>query len=153
VLRVLKTLQLEHVATIEKDIPRIHAAQPLFQSLIEQDLRLSINDGLDEVVRRGVFQAGTIVKGSEDILEVTRNPRYRPCRRLGAGSAQDPGHREDVHPHAGQLRAGPVGVDGQGVENSGTAVLDGDACGRLYVAPVELRAFRQDAIPAARRIT
>jgi hypothetical protein len=67
-----KSQQLEQVATISKDIPRIHAMQPMFQSVIEQDLRLSIGDGLDEVVRRGVALAGTIVKGTDDILEVTR---------------------------------------------------------------------------------
>jgi hypothetical protein len=32
-------------------------------------------------------------------------------------------------------------------KNAGTAFLDADAYGRLYVAPVELRAFEQDAGP------
>jgi hypothetical protein len=67
-----QTLQLNQVASIQSNIPRIHSAQPMFQSLVEQDLRYSINDGLDEVARRGIVQAGTIVKGSDDILEVTR---------------------------------------------------------------------------------
>ena len=57
-------------------IPRIHAAQPMFQSLVEQDLRLSINDGLDELVRRGVVHsAGTIVAGAG------RHPRRSLARR------------------------------------------------------------------------
>jgi HK97 family phage prohead protease len=45
--------QLSQVATVSSGIPRIHAAQPMFQSVVEQDLRLAINDGLDEIVRRG----------------------------------------------------------------------------------------------------
>jgi hypothetical protein len=65
-------LQLNQVASIQSNIPRIHTAQPMFQSLVEQDLRYSINDGLDEVARRGIALAGTIVKGIDDILEVTR---------------------------------------------------------------------------------
>jgi len=65
--------QLNQVATVSSGIPRIHAAQPMFQSLVEQDLRLAVNDGLDELVRRGIVNnAGTIVKGTDDILEVTR---------------------------------------------------------------------------------
>lgn len=63
--------QLQQVATVNTGIPRIHAAQPMFQSIVEQDLRLSVSDGLDEIVRRGVALAGTIVKGTDDILEVT----------------------------------------------------------------------------------
>ena len=40
-----QTLQLNQVATVNSGIPRIHAAQPMFQSLVEQDLRLALNDG------------------------------------------------------------------------------------------------------------
>ena len=67
-----ETLQLSQVATVSSGIPRIHAAQPMFQSVVEQDLRLASNDGLDEVVRRGVALAGTITKGSDDVLTVVR---------------------------------------------------------------------------------
>jgi hypothetical protein len=71
----------------------------MFESVVEQDLRLAVNDGLDELVRRGVNTAGT---------------------------------------------AGPFGLQLRIWKNAGTAVLDGTAFGRLYVAPVELRAFEAD---------
>jgi hypothetical protein len=69
----LVSAQLEQVAAIHPDVPRIHAAQPIFQSIIEQDLRLSVNDGLDELVRRGVSTAGTAaaVTGT-DVLQKVR---------------------------------------------------------------------------------
>jgi hypothetical protein len=67
-----QTLQLNQVATVSSNIPRILAAQPMFQSLVESDLRLSISDGLDEVVRRGVATAGTAAAVTGDILEKTR---------------------------------------------------------------------------------
>jgi uncharacterized protein len=67
-----QTLQLNQVATVQTGIPRIHAQQPMFQRLVEQDLRYAVNDGLDEIARRGLVLAGTIVKGTDDILEVTR---------------------------------------------------------------------------------
>jgi hypothetical protein len=184
-----KTLQLEQIATISKDIPRIHAAQPMFQSLIEQDLRLSINDGLDEIVRRGlVSNAGTIVKGTDDILEVTRKamtlveadgyaPNILAIDPAGAQAIdllRTPGTEKFYIWGPGRATpTGPFGLQIRVWKQAGTAVLDGDAYGRLYVAPVELRAFEQDAgqtnrqtvrmetnagytverIPAARRIT
>jgi HK97 family phage prohead protease len=183
-----KTLQLEQVATVSSGIPRIHAAQPLFQSLVEQDLRLAINDGLDEVVRRGVVQAGTIVKGTDDILEVTRkamtlvqadgyNPNVLAIDPAGAQALdllRTPGTEKFYL--WGPGRATPIGPFGLQIrvwKQAGTAVLDANAYGRLYVAPVELASFEADGgltnkqnvrmetnagytverIPAARRIT
>ncbi len=67
-----QTLQLSQVATVSSNIPRILANQPMFQSLVESDLRLSISDGLDEVVRRGVVTAGRAAAVTGDILEKTR---------------------------------------------------------------------------------
>jgi hypothetical protein len=125
-----KVQQLEQVATISRDIPRIHAAQPMFQRVIEQDLRLSIGDGLDEVVRRGIAQAGTIVKGTDDILEVTRKAMtlieaegYSPDTLAidpgwssGARPAPHPWHREVLHLGTGPARGRPVESDPSRVE-------------------------------------
>jgi hypothetical protein len=60
------------VASVQSGIPRIHAAQPMFQSIVEADLRLSINDGLDELVRRGLVTAGTAAAVTGDILQKVR---------------------------------------------------------------------------------
>jgi HK97 family phage prohead protease len=182
-----KTQQLEQVATISKDVPRIMSNQPMFQSVIEQDLRLSINDGLDEAVRRGLVLAGTIVKGTDDILEVTRkamtlvqaegyNPNTLAIDPAGAQALdllRTPGTEKFYIWPPGTTAPGPFGLSIRVWKAAGTAVLDSDAYGRLYVAPVELRAFEQDAgqtnrqtvrmetaaaytaerLPAARRIT
>jgi HK97 family phage prohead protease len=182
-----KTLQLEQVASIQSNIPRIHAAQPMFQSLVEQDLRLAIGDGLDEVARRGIAQAGTIVKGSDDILEVTRkamtlvqadgySPNVLAIDPAGAQSLEllrTPGTEKFYIWPPGSTAPGPFGLTLRVWKTAGTAVLDADAYGRMYISPVELRAFEQDAgatnrqtvrmetnagyaverIPAARRIT
>ena len=183
-----QSLQLSQVATIQKDIPRIHAAQPMFQSLVEQDLRFSVNDGLDEVARRGIALAGTIVKGSDDVLEVTRramtliqqdgyNPSVLAIDPAGAEALdllRTPGTEKFYVWGPGRSTpTGPFGLSIRVWKTAGTAVLDADSYGRMYVAPVELRAFEQDAgasnrttlrmetnagytverIPAARRIT
>jgi phage head maturation protease len=182
-----QTLQLQQVATICKDIPRIHTMQPMFQSLVEQDLRLAIGDGLDEVARRGIAQAGTIVKGSDDILEVTRkamtlveadgySPNVLAIDPAGAQALdllRTPGTEKFYIWSPGSTAPGPFGLSIRVWKTAGTAVLDTNAYGRMYISPVELRAFEQDAgstnrqtvrmetnagytverIPAARRIT
>jgi hypothetical protein len=155
-----KTQQLEQVATVCTGVPRIHAAQPLFQSIVEQDLRLAVNDGLDEIVRRGVSLAGTISKGADDILEVTRkamtsvqsngyNPNVLAIDPAGAQSLdllRTPGTEKFYLWGPGRATpTGPFGLTLRVWKQAGTAVLDSDAYGRLYVAPVELRSFEADA--------
>jgi uncharacterized protein len=155
-----KTQQLEQVATVCTGVPRIHAAQPLFQSIVEQDLRLAVNDGLDEIVRRGVSLAGTISKGTDDILEVTRkamtsvqsngyNPNVLAIDPAGAQALdllRTPGSEKFYLWGPGRATpTGPFGLTLRVWKQAGTAVLDSDAYGRLYVAPVELRSFEADA--------
>jgi len=65
-------MQLQQVASICSDVPRILSNQPLFQSIVEADLRLSINDGLDEIVRRGVVTAGTAAAVTGDLITKVR---------------------------------------------------------------------------------
>jgi hypothetical protein len=116
--------QLQQVATVNTGIPRIHAAQPMFQSIVAQDLRLSVNDGLDEIVRRGVALAGTIVKGADDILEVPRkamtlvqaegyNPDTLAIDAAGAQSLdllRTPGTEKFYIWGPGQTAGGPFGA-------------------------------------------
>ena len=155
----LQTLQLQQVATIQSNIPRIHGAQPLFQSLVENDLRYSISDGLDEVVRRGVNTAGTAAAVTGNIVDKVRKARtvvesngYRP-----SVLAIDPAGAESLDLlktsgseafyvfSPGQSAPGPWGLEMRIWKNTGTAILDADSFGRLFVSPTELRAFEQDA--------
>jgi HK97 family phage prohead protease len=154
-----QTLQLSQVATVSSGIPRIHAAQPMFQSLVEQDLRLAINDGLDEVVRRGVSTAGTAAAVTGDILEKTRramtvvqsngyNPNVLAIDPAGAESLdllRSAGSEKFYLYGTGQgAPGGPFGLQLRVWKTAGTALLDADAFGRLYVAPMELRSFEAD---------
>jgi HK97 family phage prohead protease len=155
-----QTLQLSQIATVCTGVPRIHAAQPMFQSIVEQDLRLSINDGLDEVVRRGVALAGTIAKGSDDVLTVVR----KAMTNVGTAGynadvlAIDPAGAQalDLLQSSGSEKfylwgpgraapTGPFGLTLRVSKAAGTAVLDSSSFGRLYASPVELRSFEADA--------
>jgi hypothetical protein len=160
----LATLQFEQVATVNPGIPRIHAAQPAFQSYVESDLRLSVSDGLDEVVRRGVVTAGTASTVTGDILQKVRramtvvqgngySPNVLAIDPAGAesldllrssGSEQfylwGPGQGAPGGPFGLELRVWKGGTGGPG-----TAILDSNAFGRFYVAPIELRSFEENA--------
>jgi HK97 family phage prohead protease len=154
------TLQLSQVATVQTGIPRIHSAQPLFQSLVEQDLRLSINDGLDTLAIRGIQLAGTLTGKSGTLLIDVRKcitgletAGYAPDTLL----IDPPGAEAlDLLQSYGSEKfwtfaAGGVAPDGlfgrlrvRVGKNAGTAVVDSQAFGRMYMSPVELRAFESD---------
>jgi hypothetical protein len=130
-----QTLQLQQVASIQSNIPRIHTMQPMFETLVEQDLRYAINDGLDEIARRGLALAGTIVKGSDDILEVTRKAMTL---------VQADGYSPNV------LAIDPAGAQALDLlRTPGTEKMYIFAPGQFAGAPwglqVQLRSFEQDA--------
>jgi hypothetical protein len=155
----LVSAQLQQVAAIHPDVPRIHAAQPIFQTIIEQDLRLSINDGLDEVVRRGVSTAGTAAAVTGNIVDKIRkaktvvqaqgyNPTVLAIDPPGAEALDllKTSGSEAMYVFApGQAAPAPWGLQMRVWKQDGTAILDADSFGRLYAAGVELRAFEQDA--------
>jgi hypothetical protein len=153
------TLQLSQVASVQTGIPRIHTAQPLFQSLVEQDLRLSINDGLDTLAIRGIQLAGTLAGKSGTLLVDVRKcmtglqtAGYAPDTLLidppGAEALdllQSYGTEKFWRFGAGRFAPGDVfGLNIRVGKNAGTAVLDANAYGRMYMSPVELRAFEAD---------
>jgi HK97 family phage prohead protease len=155
-----QTLQLSQVATVSSGIPRIMSAQPMFQSLVEQDLRLSIGDGLDEVVRRGISTAGTsaAVTGTDVLQKVRKGVTVIQSNGYSPNVlAIDPAGAEalDLLQTAGSEKfyvwgpgraapTGPFGLTMRVWKNAGTALLDADAFGRLYVSPMELRSFEAD---------
>ena len=155
----LRTLQLNQVATVSTGIPRIHAAQPLFQSVVEQDLRLAINDGLDELVRRGVSTAGTAAAVTGNVLDKIRKAKTvidgqgysANTLAIDASGAESldllktSGDEEMYVFTAGAAAPAPYGLQVRVWKSAGTALLDSRAFGRLYVAPFELRSFEADA--------
>jgi hypothetical protein len=154
-----QTLQLNQVATIQTGIPRIHSAQPLFQSLVEADLRLSINDGLDELVRRGVTLAGTAASVTGDILQKVRRAMtvvgtagynadvlaIDPAGAEALDLLQTSGTEKFYVFNAGAAAPSPYGLQVRVWKQAGTAISDSQAFGRLYVSPMELRSFEADA--------
>jgi hypothetical protein len=114
---------------------------------------------VDEIARRGLVLAGTIVKGSDDILEVTRkamtliqadgySPNTLAIDPAGAQALdllRTPGTEKMYIFAPGQFAGAPWGLQVRVWKTAGTAVLDANAYGRMYISPVELRSFEQDA--------
>jgi hypothetical protein len=158
----LATLSLSQVASVQSNVPRIHAAQPSFQSMLEQDLRLSVNDGLDELCRRGLVTAGTAAAVTGNVLDKVRkaitvvqgngySPDTLAIDPAGAEALdllKTSGSEAMYVFNAGAAAPAPYGlrvrVWKSGTGGPGTALLDSSAFGRLYTSPVELRSFEAD---------
>jgi HK97 family phage prohead protease len=155
----LKTLQLNQVATVQTNIPRIHAAQPLFQNIVEADLRYAVNDGLDKLVVDGLATAGTAAAVTGDVLQKIRravtvvqasgySPNTLAIDPAGAEALdllQTSGTEKYYVFNAGAAAPAPYGLSIRVRKSAGTALFDSRAFGELYVAPLELRSFEADA--------
>jgi hypothetical protein len=66
----LLTVPLKQVATIQSAIPNVVLAQPAINSVIENDLLLAINEGLDKVMLDTVVASGFQTPGANLVLSV-----------------------------------------------------------------------------------
>jgi hypothetical protein len=66
----LVTVPLKQVATIQSAIPNIVLEQPAINTVIENDLRLAINEGLDKLLLDTVTASGFQTPGANLILSV-----------------------------------------------------------------------------------
>ena len=54
----LVTLAMKQVAGVQTGVPNVYLEQPQIETVIENDLRLSVYDGLDELVRAAIASSG-----------------------------------------------------------------------------------------------
>lgn len=54
----LVTVAMKQVAGVQTGIPNVYLEQPQIETVIENDLRLSVYDGLDELVRAAIASSG-----------------------------------------------------------------------------------------------
>lgn len=156
----LQTVELSQVAAVETDIPNVIIAQDSIGSLIETDLMLSINDGLDHLVATGLATSGTITAGTLDVLTNTRKAitaaqtaGYAPDTLIidAAGAEaidlfQSSGPEEFYAFGPGRFAPGQLfGLNVRVTKAAGTAVVDSVAFGKLYASPLTLARFEQDA--------
>jgi hypothetical protein len=84
------TVPLRQVAAVESSIPNVYLENQGMSSIVETDLRLTINGGLDSLVQTGLNTSGTVTKGTFDVLNAVLPRGHRgDGRRLHAEHAVD----------------------------------------------------------------
>src|SRR5215208_6569962 len=64
----ITNVPLKQVAAIQSGIPNVHLEQPAIETVVEQDLRFSVYQGLDELVRAGLATSANQAPGTDNIL-------------------------------------------------------------------------------------
>lgn len=155
------TIPLQQVAAIESGVPNVYLQQSQIESIIGQDLRLAVNEGLDSLVLAALAASGVQAPGTDDLLVSIRKAvtliqadGYSPDTLI-----LDPASSEalDIHTSAGPEsvftfgagRFAPGELFGMTVRVSKTApapvVVDAAAFGKLYASPVSLATFEENA--------
>jgi HK97 family phage prohead protease len=157
------TTALKQVATIQTNVPNVYLEQAAFNTVIENDLRLAINDGLDKLVLDFIATAGFQAPSTDPLLVSIRkamttimNSGYNPDTLL-----LTPANAEALDILVSGISGGtndyvfapanfaPNQIFGLNKRISKTipaaAVVDSQALGKLYTSPVTLARFEADA--------
>jgi phage head maturation protease len=156
------TTPLKQVATIQTNVPNVYLAQPTFNTVIENDLRLAINDGLDKLVLDYIAASGFQAPGTDPLVVSIRkaittlwNAGYAPdtlaltpaaAEQLDLAVSGITGGTQDFVFSPGQFAPNIWNLNRR-ISKSlpATAVLDSSALGKLYASPVTLARFEADA--------
>ena len=157
------TVSLKQVAAIQSNIPNVYLEQVAFNSTIEGDLRLTLNEGLGKLVLDAVAASGFQAPGTDPLLISIRKAM---TTIQASGYSPDtlvltPANAEALDTLRATATAGeqyyvfapaqlaPRAIFGLNVRISKTAaapfVADSSALGKLYVSPISLAKFEVDA--------
>ena len=157
------TTALKQVAAIYTNVPNIQLEQPAFNTVIEQDLRLSINEGLDKLILDYIATAGFQAPSTDPLLVSIRKAM---TTIMANGYSPDtllltPANAEALDTLVSGISGGtndyvfapanfaPNQIFGLNKRISKTvpaaAVVDSTALGKLYTSPVTLARFEADA--------
>jgi phage head maturation protease len=150
------TVSLHQVANIQSNVPNIYLLQDVVNSIIEQDLRLAINEGLDKLVLDGIATAGFHAPGTEDLFTSVRKsittlqglgfnpdtllltPAAAESLDLSKATAAD-----SFYQFAPDFAPGSIFGLSRRISKTipAPAVVDSSAFGKLYASPVSLQRF------------
>jgi len=157
------TLSLKQVAAIQSNVPNVFLEQPAFNSTIEGDLRLTLNEALDKLVLDAIAASGFQAPATDPLLVSIRKAI---TTIQAAGYSPDtlvlrPQDAEALDTLRATATAGeqyyvfapaqlaPRSIFGLSVRISKTAgapvIVDSSALGKLYVSPISLARFEVDA--------
>lgn len=157
------TTALKQVAAIVTNVPNIMLEQPAFNTTIETDLRLAINEGLDKLILDYIATAGFQAPSTDPLLVSIRKAM---TTIMANGYAPDtliltPANAEALDTLVSGISGGvndyvftpasfaPNQIFGLNKRISKTvpaaAVVDSQALGSLYVSPLTLARFEADS--------
>lgn len=154
------TTALKQVASIYSNVPNIHLEQPAFNTVIETDLRLAINGGLDKLILDAIATSGFQAPGTDPLLISIRkamttiqgsgyNPDVlllTPANAEALDTLRATGTATEQYYVFAPAQLAPRNIFGLSVRISkdipAPAVVDSTALGRLYTGPVSLARVR-----------
>jgi HK97 family phage prohead protease len=159
----ITNVPLKQVAGVETGIPNVYLERDELATVVENDLRLAVNEGLDETVRAGLATSGFQAPSTDNILVSIRKAM---TTIWASGYVPDtlmltPAAAETIDTMVSGLTGGTADfVFGPGRFAPGTVfglntvvskvlpapvVLDSSANGKLYVSPISLSRFEENA--------
>jgi phage head maturation protease len=157
------TTALKQVATIQTNVPNVYLEQAAFNTVVETDLRLAINDGLDKLVLDAIATSGFQAPGTDPLLVSVRkamttlmNAGYNPdtllltpanAEALDLAVSGITGGTQDFVFTPGQFAPGTIFGMQRRISKTipAAAVVDSQALGKYYTSPVSLARFEADA--------
>jgi HK97 family phage prohead protease len=157
------TTSLKQVATIQTNIPNVYLEQQAFNTVIENDLRLAINDGLDKLILDYIAASGFQAPGTDVLLVSIRKAMttlfaagYNPDTLLltpAAAEALDvlvsgiTGGTNDFVFAPANFAPDSIFRLNRRISKTipASAVVDSTALGKLYASQVTLARFEADA--------
>jgi HK97 family phage prohead protease len=154
---------MKQLAAVQSGIPNVMLEQSGIESVIGNDLRLSINEGLDKLILDAIAASGFQAPGTDNILVSVRKAM---TTIFGNGYNPDtliltPANAETIDVMVSGLTGGtadfvfgpgrfaPGTLFGLNVRISKTvpaaAVVDSTALGKLYAGPLALATFEENA--------
>ncbi|MEJ7894538.1 MAG: HK97 family phage prohead protease [Solirubrobacteraceae bacterium] len=157
------TEALKQVAAIQSNVPNVYLEQAAFNTTIEGDLRLTLNEALDKLVLDKVAASGFQAPGTDPLLISIRKAIstiqgagyspdtliLRPADAEALDTLRATGNAAEQYYVFAPAQLAPRSIFGLRVRISKTAaapvVTDSSALGRLYVSPISLARFEVDA--------
>ena len=157
------TTAMKQVATVQSGIPNVYLESSSFNTIVESDLRLALNDGLDKLILDAIASSGFQAPSTDPLLVSIRKAM---TTILAAGYSPDtliltPANAEALDVLVSGITGGTNDyVFGAGSFAPGTifglnkrisktipaaAVVDSKALGKLYASRVSLARFEENA--------
>jgi len=153
---------MKQVATVQSGIPNVYLESSAFNTIVESDLRLALNDGLDKLILDAIASSGFQAPGTDPLLVSIRKGM---TTILAAGYSPDtliltPANAEALDVLVSGISGGTNDyVFGAGAFAPGTifglnkrisktisaaAVVDSKSLGKLYASRVSLARFEEN---------